>query len=963
MTFTSIEKQDLPDIQSVGTLYTHEETGAQLLHLANEDTNKAFTIGFKTPPYNDNGIAHILEHSVLNGSEKYPSKEPFVELIKGSLNTFVNAMTFSDKTIYPVASTNKKDYMHLVGVYLDAVFRPKLYDDAQILEQEGWHYHLENADDDLIYKGVVYNEMKGATASPDSQLYDHLSSQLYPDTIYQYNSGGVPKAIPSLTQEEFLDFHTKYYHPSNSLTVVYGDMDISDVFTAMEEYFEGMGKKETIDLTVNVPTPKEKRLEATYSITDGDNPEGKDYLALGWHVLEPSDTLDSYGMKVLDEILFGHNQAPLQKALLDAEIGGDIESDVADIGYPTAFVITAKYADSKNMDRFTEVVEETLKDIVKNSLNKDLIHAALNKITFQTKEAVISEDNPRGVIYAINALSTWLYDQAPYDRLQFSTYLNELAEKAEDGYFEDLIERKLLNNPLRVDIALKAEPGKNDKLEAQTHEKLQAYKAQLSDDELSEIVDKTQALIVRQETPDKAEDLKKIPMLTREDMTTDEPDYPLEVSDFFEGTSFYYSEQFTSGIDYVSLYIDISDFSADDYETLSLLSDLLGELDTENYDATSLQTELDTHTGGINGTVTIFEDKEGHLKPYFALFGKALSQSLPKLAELMKEVMTTTQFTDQTEIYKLVQSYISDFENRINFRAHVIAANRALSQVKPLSKLGEKLNGIDQFNYLKDVRDEIKGDAESALSTDLADILTRLLSKRRFNVLYVGDRKQSEQVKAVFKDAFSDLPDTDLGDPAQFEAGQRQNEAFVTAQDVNYVGLAANARGKLDYTGETQVLSTAFKFDYLWNNIRVKGGAYGSLYLHRRNGNVALASYRDPNITKTLDTYKALPAFVKELELSESELLKYIIGTLSPLEQPKSAQNRGMTAFSRYQRGISKEDLVQLKTEILESESDALSALHEAYAELIKDSTVSVIGNKAQIEKEKDLFDVVYELY
>lgn len=963
MTFTSIEKQDLPDIQSVGTLYTHEETGAQLLHLANEDTNKAFTIGFKTPPYNDNGIAHILEHSVLNGSEKYPSKEPFVELIKGSLNTFVNAMTFSDKTIYPVASTNKKDYMHLVGVYLDAVFRPKLYDDAQILEQEGWHYHLENADDDLIYKGVVYNEMKGATASPDSQLYDHLSSQLYPDTIYQYNSGGVPKAIPSLTQEEFLDFHTKYYHPSNSLTVVYGDMDISDVFTAMEEYFEGMGKKETIDLTVNVPTPKEKRLEATYSITDGDNPEGKDYLALGWHVLEPSDTLDSYGMKVLDEILFGHNQAPLQKALLDAEIGGDIESDVADIGYPTAFVITAKYADSKNLDRFTEVVENTLKDIVKNGLNKDLIKAALNKITFQTKEAVISEDNPRGVIYAINALSTWLYDQTPYDRLQFSTYLNELAEKAEDGYFEKLIEQKLLNNNLRVEIALKAEPGKNDKLEVQTLEKLQEYKAELSEDELSDIVEKTQALITRQETPDKPEDLEKIPMLTREDMTTDEPDYPLEQSDLFDGTTFYYSEQFTSGIDYVSLYIDISDVTADQYAQLSLLSDLLGELDTENYDATSLQTELDTHTGGINGTVTIFEDKEGNLKPYFVLNGKALSQSLPKLAELMKEIMTTTSFADQKEIYKQVQSYISDFENRINFRAHVIAANRALSQVKPLSKLGEYLNGIDQFNYLKDVRDDLKGENDSSISNDLTEALNGLLSKRRFNMLYVGDRDQSEKVKEIFKDAFSDLPETDLGAPATFEAGERQNEAFVTAQDVNYVGLAANARGKLDYTGETQVLSTAFKFDYLWNNIRVKGGAYGSLYLHRRNGNVALASYRDPNITKTLDTYKALPAFVKELELSESELLKYIIGTLSPLEQPKSAQNRGMTAFSRYQRGISKEDLVQLKTEILESESDALSALHEAYAEIIKDSTVAVIGNKAQIDKEKDLFDAVYELY
>lgn len=963
MTFNKIETQELPDIQSVGSLYEHEETGAQVLHLANDDQNKAFTIGFKTPPYNNNGIAHILEHSVLNGSEKYPSKEPFVELIKGSLNTFVNAMTFSDKTIYPVASTNEKDFMHLTGVYLDAVFSPKLYDDAQILEQEGWHYHLENAEDDLIYKGVVYNEMKGATASPESQLYDHLSSQLYPDTIYQYNSGGEPKAIPSLTQKEFTDFHTKYYHPSNSLTILYGDIDQPKIFDALESYFGGMGKGEPIDLTIAVPEPNQSRLEETYSITEGDNPEGKDYLALGWHVLEPEDALDNYGMKVLDEILFGHNQAPLQKALLDAEIGGDIESDVADIGYPTAFVISAKYADSKNLDRFKQVVEDTLKSIVENGLDKDLIKAALNKIIFQTKEAVISEDNPRGVIYAINALSTWLYDKAPYDRLQFSKYLDELAKLSDFGYFEKLIERKLLNNPLRVEIALKAEPGKSDKLEAKTLEKLQDYKAELSEEEVQAIVEQTQRLIERQETPDKAEDLAKIPTLTREDLTTDEPDYPLEESDLFEDTHFYYSEQFTSGIDYISLYFDISDFESEDYAALSLLSDLIGELDTDKSDATSLQTQIDTHTGGISGKVTIFEDQKGQLTPYFVISGKALSEKLTELVDLMKEIVSTTKFDNQNEILKLIQSYISDFENRINFGAHVIAANRALSQVKPLSKLGERLNGIDQFNYLKATRDELKAETDSSLSSGLTQLLDKLLNKRRFNAIYVGDREQSLKVKDALLDAFKGLPTSDLGAAAVHEAGLKQNEAFVTAQDVNYVGLAGDAREHLNYTGESQVLSTAFRFDYLWNNIRVKGGAYGSLYMHRRNGNMALASYRDPNITKTLETYKQLPAYITSLELSESELLKYIIGTLSPLEQPKSAYRKGITAFSRFKQGLTTQDIIRLKEEILATDSSKLSALKVPFEKVISDSTVAVIGNKAQIEKEKDLFDAVYDLY
>lgn len=963
MTFNKIETQDLPDIQSVGSLYEHDETGAQVLHIDNDDQNKAFTIAFKTPPYNDNGIAHILEHSVLNGSEKYPSKEPFVELIKGSLNTFVNAMTFSDKTIYPVASTNEKDFMHLVGVYLDAVFSPKLYTDPQILEQEGWHYHLENIEDDLIYKGVVYNEMKGATASPEGQLYDHLSNKLYPGTTYQYNSGGLPKAIPSLTQEEFVDFHTKYYHPTNSLTIVYGDANLSTVFDALNEYFAGKGKGDAVDLTLTVAEPEAKVFEETYSITEGDDPEGKDYLALGWHVLEPEDTLDHYGMKVLEEILFGHSQAPLQKALLDAEIGGDIESDVADIGYPTAFIISAKYADSKNLDRFKEVTESTLKDIVNKGLDQATVKAALNKITFQTKEAVISEDNPRGVIYAINALSTWLYDHSPYDRLQFSKYLEELAELAEDGYFEKLIERKLLNNTHRVELILKAEPGKSDKLEAQTLESLQKYKAGLSEEELQAIVDKTHQLIERQETPDRPEDLEKIPTLTRDDLTTDEPDYPLAIDSLFDGTEFYYSEQFTSGIDYVSLYFDISDFSADDYAALSLLSDLLGELDTDKYDAAALQTEMDTHTGGINGTVTIYEDQEGKLTPYFVLSGKALSEQLTELVDLMKEIMTTTRFDNQSEILKQIQSYISDFENRVNFRAHVIAANRALSQVKPLSKLGEHLNGIDQFNYLKATRDELKAENESGLSTDLSALLDKLLNKRRLNALYVGDKEQSVKVKAALKDAFADLEDSPLGEAVSHEAGKKQNEAFVTAQDVNYVAVAADATDHLEFNGATQLLSTIFRYDYLWNTIRVKGGAYGSLYMHRRNGNVALASYRDPNITKTLETYAGLPDFVKSLDLSESELLKYIIGTLSPLEQPKSAHNKGMTAFSRYKQGLTSEDIRRLKEEILSADAQSLNDLADAYQSLLENRSVAVIGNKTQIDKEKDLFDAVYELY
>jgi hypothetical protein len=964
MTFKQIETHDLPDIQSVGHLYEHEETGAQVLHLENDDTNKAFTIGFKTPPYNDNGITHILEHSVLNGSEKYPSKEPFVELIKGSMNTFVNAMTFSDKTIYPVASTNQKDFRHLMGVYLDAVFQPLFRNNPQILAQEGWHYHLEDADDDLIYKGVVYNEMKGAFASPERQLHQQLSAQLYPNSIYRYESGGDPAAIPGLTQEEFVDFHEKYYHPSNSFTILYGDLELEDAFSDLEEYFSNKGKlDETIDLSFEMVKPEATAFEDTYSITAGDDPTDKDYLAIGWHVGHPEDSLDSFGLKILEEILLGNNQSPLKKALLDADIGGDISGGTSEIGYPTAFLVSAKYSTAEKMEKFKEVVENTLTELAENGLDQALIDAALNKIIFETKEAAISEDNPRGVLYAITALSTWLYDEDPYVNLEFSKYLNELADIAHDGYFEKLIQEKLLNNDFRIELTLKAEPGLNDQLEEETLRELQNHKANLSDEEISDLVDETQALMERQDTPDRPEDLAKIPTLKREDLTTEVEDYPITTSSFGENTTFYHAEQFTAGIDYVRLYIDIKDFTAEDYKTLGLLSKLLSHLGTETYDAAKLQTEMDTHTGGIFGKISIYENQDRDLQPYFVLAGKALETSLEKLVALMKDILVGTQFDNTGEIYKLTQRFISNFEGAINGHAHVLAANRAISQVKPLAKLGELTSGIDQFNFLKDTRDTLKEEKTAELSQQLADMLNRLLNKERLNALYIGDQARGEIVKNQLLEAFENLPSEKLESPADIQPGKVQNEAYITAQDVNYVGTGANAKDKLAYTGASNVLASAIRFEYLWNQIRVKGGAYGSLYVHRRNGSFALGSYRDPNIRETLEVYEDLPKYVENLDVSEEELNKYIIGTMSPLEQPKSAASKGLTALNRLKSDLTTADIVKLKEEILATNTDDLAAVSTDIADVLEDSTIVVIGNKAQIDKEADLFDEVFKLY
>ncbi|MRI80486.1 peptidase M16 [Aerococcaceae bacterium DSM 109653] len=965
MTFKLLETQQLQDIQSEARLYEHQETGAQVLRLANDDTNKAFTIAFRTPPTSDNGIAHILEHSVLNGSKKYPSKEPFVELIKGSLNTFVNAMTFSDKTIYPVASTNEQDFQNLMSVYLDAVFQPNFRENPQILAQEGWHYHLENAEDDLIYKGVVYNEMKGANASPDRQLANLIQASLYPNTTYAVDSGGSPAAIPDLTQDEFIAFHDKYYHPSNSLTILYGDLNEEVAFDQLTEYFDGMGQHpETVDLAIEAIEPSEKDITATYSLSEGDNPKDKDYLALNWHVNDIHHTLDYFGLSILLDILFGNNESPLKKALLDAEIGGDITPDYSEVGYVEAFSIIAKFSNADRMDDFKRVVQDTLEKLVKEGIPTDLIEASLNKHLFHLKEAAISESNPRGVIYAIESLSTWLYGDSPYERIEFSEPLAQLKELSKEGYFEQLIERKLLNNSNRVAITLVAEPGKNDRQEAEVLAQLKEFQSNLNDEEIQHLVNETQALISRQETPDSAEDLAKIPRLTREDLTTETSIKEIIISDLFENTQFNHADEFTSGIDYLNLYLDLSDFAQDDFQTLGVLSRLMGKLPTQNYSIAELQTQIDLNTGGISAGVSVYENIEtGEIKPYLSLSGKALENSVDDLIRLMKEVLCHTNWYADRDIYQLLQSFIASFDRQIDFSSHALAATRALSQVKINSRLSDQLSGLDQYKFLLDTRQQFNVKNEKELIGKIEAIIHKLLNKQRIHALYVGDSQRVETIKDKLLVAFNDLPAKELDDKTIFETGTLQKEAFITAQDVNYVAQAVDTKGILPYSGSTNVLATLLRFDYLWNSIRVKGGAYGAMFQHNRSGSLALVSYRDPNIAKTIEAYQGIPTYIENLKTEEDELFKTIIGTMSNLDQPLSAYHRGIKSFNMKESAVTENDIVKLKEEILATTTSDLTKLSAAFKTALENPATAIIGNKAQIEAIKDRFDTITELY
>ncbi len=550
--YSLVEKRDLPDIRSVGYLYKHDKTGAEVLYLENEDDNKAFNIAFRTPPYNDNGIAHIIEHSVLNGSKKYPSKEPFVELLKGSLNTFLNAMTYSDKTVYPVSSRNQKDFNNLMSVYLDAVFYPNFKQDPQILMQEGWHYHLENADDELIYKGVVYNEMRGAFSQVDSELYRLFEPTLFPDTVYKHISGGMPSSIPSLTQEEFVAFHDKYYHPSNARVTLYGNLDLDTAFAQLTEYFDAFEAKEyAFESVEQAPFEARRELEAKFSISKDEPTENKSLLAYIWAAGKGTNSEELIALGVLDELLLGSNTAPIKKALLKSGLGSDVSGGFGAATYSPIFEIVLKDTNPEAKDQFVSIIENELKRLVAEGIPQKAIQAALNKAAFRYKELTALEGaTPKGILYSLNSLTSWLYGGDVFATFEYQHVLDKMQEEMTNGYFERLIQTTLLDNTHAAVITLAPEPGLVDRKDEALKEELAAYKASLSDEEVAALVEQTQQLLERQTTPDKEEDLAKLPKLSIEDIDREVKPLPLTVEASEGKPTFLHYEDFTAGISY-----------------------------------------------------------------------------------------------------------------------------------------------------------------------------------------------------------------------------------------------------------------------------------------------------------------------------------------------------------------------------------------------------------------------------
>lgn len=962
--FKLIEVKKVQEINSTSYRFSHEKSGARLLFIENSDDNKVFSITFRTPPSDSTGVAHIVEHSVLCGSRKFPMKEPFVELVKGSLNTYLNAMTFPDKTMYPVASRNDKDFQNLMDVYLDAVFYPCIYECPEILMQEGWHYEVENIEDPLNYKGVVYNEMKGAFSSPEAVLDKEILTSLFPDTTYGFESGGDPEVIPELTQEMFLDFHKKYYHPSNSYIYLYGDMDILAKLAFLDKEYLRAFDKVAIDSQIAEQAlfEQSKIVVGEYPVSKNESVEDKTFLSLNCIVGKSTEAETMLALQILEHFLLRTQAAPLKKALVDAQIGKDVLSSFSESILQPTFSIIVSGSNEEKTEAFQSVVRETLEKLVKDGIDKNLIEASMNLLEFRLREADYGQ-NPKGLVYNIKLMNSWLYDADPLMHLEYEGILKKVKAALTTDYFERLIQTRLLDNAHVTTVILKPKQGLGEEKANEVKSVLADYKRQLSKAQLEAFAAMTEKLKLRQETPDEPEVLATIPLLALKDIEPKAEQLICTEKQLGE-TKILFHPVATNQIAYMNLYFDASALPETLLPYAYLLAELLGKVSTAKYSYGELANAVNTHTGGISYDAVAYtanDDTEAYY-PKFKIKAKALVEKLPQLCELIAEVIGTSKFDDKKRLKELVEQTKSSLEMYLLRNAQQVVAGRVLSYFSAAGKFNEQ--GLLSFYEFMTDLDHSFDSRFAELQKKLAEVGANLFNGK----VLLASVTTEEENYAKFTAAFAKIQ-TILHSDAQekqsyaFTANKR-NEGLMTSSKIQYVGKGANfVKLGFQFTGSMKVLETILRYDYFWNRIRVQGGAYGAFTQFRRNGNMFFGSYRDPNLAETIEVYDQTPAYLREFAVSEREMVKYVIGTMSSIDTPLTPQMKGEVAAECYIRHITQEDIQKERDQVLATKQKDIAALADLIEACMKENYLCVLGGEQKIEENKTLFNELKNVF
>lgn len=962
-----LKEEFLEELKSQGLVYKHKKTGARIIVLKNDDNNKVFSVGFRTPPEDSTGVAHIVEHTVLCGSKKFPAKDPFIELAKGSLNTFLNAMTYSDKTIYPVASCNDKDFQNLMDVYLNAVFYPNIYQKEEIFKQEGWHYELQDLEDELTYNGVVYNEMKGVFSSPEQQLYRLIQQSVFPDNTYGNESGGDPEYIPDLTYDQFLEFHSKYYHPSNSYIYLYGDLDMQEKLTWLDENYLSEFEALSVDSHIPMQEPFKERREVTaeYSVVDEEGIQDKTYLSLNTVVGTSLDRDLYLAFQIIEYVLLSAPGAPLKQALIDAGLAKDVLSSYDNGILQPVFSIIAKETKESKKEEFLSLIYDTLAKVVKDGIDEKSLRAAINYYEFKYREADFGH-YPKGLMYGIQILDSWLYDdEKPFIHIRANDTFAFLKEKIGTGYYEKLIEDYLIHNTHASLVIVKPKVGLTTMMEQHVKEKLAAYKESLSKEELEHFVEATKELTKYQEEPSSKEDLEKIPLLSREDIgKKSEPIHNIEKN--IEGIHALHHDVFTNGIAYVRLAFDVSNLiAAAPY--LGLLSTVLGYTNTDNYSFLEYSNEVNIHTGGITTDVNVYSKSKivNQYSTKFEVKTKVLYEQLNKAFELIEEMLYHTKLEDEKRLKEIIAESKSRLQMKLTSTGHSTAVSRASSYYSEAAYFNDMMSGIGYYRFLEELDNDFDGQKENLIK-GLRLLLQSIFRKDNLIISFTGDNdgySLLEKKVASFINTLTDSKETDYSFFGVAKKPECLNEGIKTAGKVQYVARTGNfmAAGH-EYSGVLKVLKIILSYDYLWNNVRVKGGAYGCMCGFSYDGNAYFASYRDPNLVETNDTYEKVIDFIRDFNVDERDLTKYIIGTISGIDNPLNPAAKGSRSFTAYICDISMEDIQKERDEILGVTVEDIRNTISLVQSVLTAGNICVIGNENKIEENSQLFTTITKL-
>lgn len=962
--FEKVSEQFIDECKSKAVLYKHKKTGAQVMSVSNDDENKVFGIVLRTPPNDSTGIPHILEHSVLCGSRKYPLKEPFVELLKGSLHTFLNAFTYPDRTCYPVASTNTKDFYNLVDVYLDAVFFPKCVEDKWTFQQEGWHYELNDPSEPISYKGVVFNEMKGVYSQPDNVLGRAAQQALFPDNTYGVDSGGDPNVIPKLTFEQFKDFHRKFYHPSNARIWFYGDDDPNERLRLLSEYldmFEASSAPNESKIQPQRLFSKPVRIVEKYPAGDGDDLKKKHMVCLNWLLSEkPLDLETELAIAFMDHLLLGTPASPLRKILLEsglgeAIIGGGIDDDLLQ----PQFSIGLKGVLEDDIQKVEEVVIATLKKLMEEGFDSDAIEASMNTIEFSLRENNTGSF-PRGLSLMLRSMGKWIYDMDPFQPLRWEKPLMKLKERiAEEGskaVFSPLMEKYILNNSHCVTVEMQPDPEKAARDEAAEIESLEKLKASMTEEDLAELVRATQELRLKQETPDPPEALRSVPSLSLHDIPKKPIQIPTEIGDI-NGVTVLQHDLFTNDVIYAEVVFDMSFLKQELLPLVPLFCQSLLEMGTKDMDFVQLNQLIGRRTGGISVypfTSSLRDSQDPCAR--LIVRGKAMAERVEDLFNLMNCVLQEVQFTDQQRFKQFVSQSKARMENRLRGSGHGIAAARMDAKLNTAGWISEQMGGISYLEFLRDLEAKVDQDWEG-ISSSLEEIRKSVFSRKHCLVNLTADGKNitnSGKHIGKFLDSLPEVSSTPIMWNTQLSS---QNEAIVIPTQVNYVGKAANVYGggyKLN--GSAYVISKYISNTWLWDRVRVSGGAYGGFCdFDTHSGVFTFLSYRDPNLLKTLDVYDGTGEFLRGLELDNDALAKAIIGTIGDVDSYQLPDAKGYSSLLRYLLGVTDEERAIRREQILSTSFKDFKEFAEA-VDVVKDRGIVVaVASPEDVDAAKNI--------